>query len=107
VLPLIGTVDTRRAQDALEKALTSMAEQQMRVLIVDITGVITVDTMVADHLLQMAAAVRLMGGETILTGISPEVARTIVHLGVDLSALKTRATLAQGLALAIKLIKAH
>ena len=107
VLPLIGTLDSRRTQDAMEKALTSMTQNQVRVMIVDITGVITVDTMVADHLLQMAAAVRLMGGEIILTGISPEVARTVVHLGVDLSALKTRATLAQGLKLAIKLLSAE
>ncbi len=107
VLPLIGTLDSRRTQDAMEKALTSMTQNQVRVLIVDITGVITVDTMVADHLIQMSTAVRLMGGEIILTGISPEVARTVVHLGVDLSALRTRATLAQGLKLAIKLISAE
>ena len=107
VMPLIGTLDSRRSQDAMEKALTGMAENQVRVLIVDITGVVTVDTMVADHLLQMAAAVRLMGGEVILTGLSPEVARTVVHLGVDLSDLKTRATLAQGLALAVKIIAAE
>lgn len=107
VLPLIGTLDSRRTQDAMEKALTNMTQNQVQVLIVDITGVITVDTMVANHLLQMAAAVRLMGGEVILTGISPEVARTVVHLGIDLSKLKTRATLSQGLVLAIKLISAE
>ncbi len=107
VLPLIGTLDSRRTQEAMEKTLTNIAQNQVRVLIIDITGVITVDTQVADHLIQMATAVRLMGGEVILTGISPEVARTVVHLGVDLSILQTRSTLAQGLILAIKLVSAE
>lgn len=101
VLPLIGTLDSHRAQEAMEKALTRMADAKVRTLIVDITGVPVVDTMVANHLLRMATAVQLMGGEAILTGISPLIARTIVQLGVDLSSLKTRATLAQGLQLAI------
>lgn len=107
VLPLIGTLDSRRTQDAMEKALTCMAEEEIRVLIVDITGVLTVDTMVSDHLLRMASAVRLMGGECILTGISPEVARTVTQLGVDLSTLHTRSTLHEGLALGIKFIEAE
>ncbi len=105
VLPLVGTLDSIRTQDAMEKALTCMAEEQIRVLIVDITGVLTVDTMVSDHLIRMATAVRLMGGDCILTGISPEVARTVTQLGVDLSTLHTRATLADGLALGIKVIE--
>jgi len=107
VLPLIGTLDSLRTQDAMEKALTCMAEEQVRVLIVDITGVLTVDTMVSDHLLRMATAVRLMGGDCILTGISPEVARTVTQLGVDLSTLHTRNTLHEGLALGIKLLDAE
>jgi len=105
VLPLIGTLDSMRTQDAMEKALTCMAEEKVRVLIVDITGVLTVDTMVSDHLIRMATAVRLMGGDCILTGISPEVARTVTTLGVDLSTLHTRATLADGLELGIKVIE--
>ena len=85
----------------MEKALTRMADQSVKMLIVDITGVPVVDTMVANHLLRMATAVRLMGGEAILTGISPVIARTIVQLGVDLSGLNTRSSLAQGLQFAI------
>ena len=104
VLPLIGTLDSRRTQDAMEKALTCMSEEQIQILIVDITGVLTVDTMVSDHLLRMASAVRLMGGDCILTGISPEVARTVVQLGVDLSTLHTRSTLAEGLRLGINMM---
>ena len=107
VLPLIGTLDSRRTQDAMEKALTCMSEEDVRILIVDITGVLTVDTMVSDHLLRMASAVRLMGGECIITGISPEVARTVTQLGVDLSIIHTRSTLHEGLALGIKLIEAN
>lgn len=103
-LPLIGTLDSRRTQDCMEKALTRMADQKARVLIVDITGVPTVDTMVANHLVNMASAVRLMGGQSILTGISPSTAMTIVGLGIDLSILNTRATLAQGLQLADELL---
>ncbi|NIQ12575.1 MAG: STAS domain-containing protein, partial [Gammaproteobacteria bacterium] len=70
---------------------------KVKVLIIDITGVIAVDTMVADQLIRMATAVRLMGGECILTGIRPEIARTVSRLGVDFSELNTRATLADGL----------
>ena len=105
VLPLIGTLDSMRTQDAMEKALTAMAEEQIQILIVDITGVLTVDTMVSDHLIRMATAIRLMGGDCILTGISPEVARTVTQLGVDLSSLHTRRTLADGLELGIKVIE--
>ncbi len=76
-----------------------------RVLIVDITGVPVVDTMVANHLIRMSDAVRLMGGESILTGISPATAKTIVTLGIDLSNLNTRGTLAQGLELAMEIVK--
>ncbi len=104
VIPLIGTLDSRRMQDAMEKALTRMAQERSRVLIVDITGVPGVDTMVANHLIRMSDAVRLMGGESILTGISPATARTIVNLGIDLSNLDTRGTLAQGLELAMELV---
>ncbi len=104
-IPLIGTLDSRRAQDAMEKALSFMADQKAKILIVDITGVPVMDTMVANHLIRLASAVHLMGGESILTGISPETARTIVHLGIDLSNLNTRSTLAQGLELAMEFIR--
>lgn len=104
-VPLIGTLDSRRTQDVMEKALTRMSENRARVLIVDITGVPVIDTMVANHLIRMATAVTLMGGDCIMTGISPATARTIVHLGIDLSAIKTRASLDQGLELAIDIVK--
>ncbi len=104
-LPLIGTLDSRRTQDAMEKALTRLADEKAQVLVVDITGVPIVDTLVANHLIRMASAVRLMGGECILTGIGSQTAMTIVHLGIDLSDLKTCATLAEGLAIAMELVK--
>ena len=101
VLPLIGTLDTRRTKDIMEKALTRLAEEKARILIIDITGVPVIDTMVADHIVRLAAAVRMMGGECVITGISPATAMTIVSLGVDLSTLSTGASLAEGLKLAI------
>ena len=101
VLPLIGTLDTRRTKDTMEKALTRLAEEKARILIIDITGVPVIDTMVADHLVRLAAAVKMMGGECVITGISPATAMTIVSLGVDLSSLSTGASLAEGLKLAI------
>lgn len=105
VMPLIGTLDSRRTQEAMEKALTCMAKEKATALIVDITGVPTIDTMVANHLIRMARAVRLMGGECIITGLSPTTAQTIVHLGVDLSGIHTLTSLGQGLSLAMDLVK--
>ena len=105
VLPLVGAVDSFRAQQAMEKSLTAMEEKRARILIIDITGVLVMDTMVADTLLQMSAAIRLMGGEAIITGISPLMAHTIIRLGVDITGLHSRSTLAQGLTLAIDLAK--
>lgn len=102
-VPLIGTLDSRRAQETMERALLEMSKERARVLILDITGVPAFDTMVAKHLLQIATAVRLMGGECILTGITPATAITIVGLGLDLAKLNTRPTLAQGLQLALKM----
>lgn len=103
VLPLVGVVDSFRAQQAMEKSLEAMEKKRARVLIIDITGVLVMDTMVADTLLQMTAAIRLMGGEAIITGISPHMAHTVIRLGVDISGLYSRSTLAQGLSLAIEL----
>lgn len=104
VVPIIGTLDSRRTQQMMEKALTRISEEKSRVLIVDITGVPVIDTMVANHLIQMATAVRLMGSTCILTGISPATAKTIVHLGIDLHNITTRGSLAQGLNQALELI---
>lgn len=102
-MPLIGTLDSRRAMDCIVKSLEKISELQARVLIIDITGVPVVDTLVANHLIRLAGSIRLMGGHCVLTGISPPIAMSIVSLGIDLATLKTRATLADGLKLAIEL----
>ncbi|MCA9490336.1 MAG: STAS domain-containing protein [Myxococcales bacterium] len=104
LLPLVGTIDSFRAQQVMESALLGVSEEQARVLILDIAGVAVVDTQVADHLLKTTAAVRLLGARTILTGISPQVARTIVELGVDLKTLHTRNKLSDGLELALSIL---
>lgn len=104
LLPLVGTVDSHRAQQIMETLLVRVVDEQAKVVIIDIAGVAVVDTKVADHLLKTTAAVRLLGAKTILTGISPLVARTIVQLGVDISAMHTRSRLADGLELALSLV---
>jgi rsbT co-antagonist protein RsbR len=104
LLPLVGTVDTHRAEQIMETLLTRVVEEQAKALIIDIAGVPVVDTKVADHLLKTTEAVRLLGAMTILTGISAEVARTIVMLDVDISAMHTRAKLADGIELALGLV---
>ena len=102
LLPLVGTIDSPRAQQVMETALVRVVEEQARVLLLDIAGVPVVDTKVADHLIKTTAAIRLLGAETILTGISAEVARTIVQLGLDISSMETRARLADGIDLALR-----
>ncbi len=104
LLPLIGTVDSLRAEQIMEMLLVRVVEEQAKAVIVDIAGVAVVDTRVADHLLKTTDAVRLLGAETIVTGISPQVARTIVQLGVDISAMHTRSRLADGIELALGII---
>jgi anti-anti-sigma factor len=98
VMPLIGAVDSRRAQQVMETLLAGISEQGARTVILDITGVLVVDTQVADSLLRAAQAVKLVGGQVILTGIRPEVAQTLVGLGADLSGITTLATLKRGIA---------
>jgi anti-anti-sigma factor len=102
VLPLIGTLDTRRSQRLTETLLTDIADTQSKITILDITGVPNVDSAVANHLLKTVAAVKLLGAECVITGIRPEVAQTIVHLGVDLSEVETLANLSEGLKWAFK-----
>jgi ribose transport system substrate-binding protein len=97
VLPLIGTIDTLRAQQIMETMLETISKQQAAALIIDITGVAMVDTSVAQYLLQAARAAQLLGTRVILVGISPEVAQTIVQLGIDLSSLPTYSSLQFGL----------
>jgi rsbT co-antagonist protein RsbR len=101
VMPLIGTIDTRRAQQALETLLSSIATSRARVAILDITGVPVVDTQVANALLRAAQAVSLLGAQVVLTGIRPEVAQTIVGLGVSLQSVVTRSSLQSGIAYAM------
>lgn len=92
-IPLIGTLDSVRAQEVMENLLNSIVEESAEVVIVDITGVRVVDTQVAQHLLRTAAAVRLMGAEAIISGISPKIAQTMVELGVDVGEVTTRPTI--------------
>lgn len=96
-LPLIGTLDSARAQEVMESLLEAILDHQSEVVIIDITGVQTVDTQVAQHLLRTAAAVRLMGAECIISGISPKIAQTMVQLGVDVEGVTTRSTIRSGL----------
>lgn len=104
LLPLVGTIDSQRAQQVMETVLLRVSEEQARAVILDIAGVPVVDTKVADHLIKTTAAVRLLGAQTILTGISAQVARTIVQLGVDISSMATRARLAEGIELALAMV---
>lgn len=101
-LPLIGTLDSARTQVVMENLLTAIVSKGANLAIVDITGVPTVDTLVAQHLLKTVAAARLMGAECIISGIRPQIAQTIIHLGVDLSGVLTKATLADAFQFALK-----
>jgi rsbT co-antagonist protein RsbR len=101
-LPMIGTLDSNRTQIVMESLLQSIVETSSEIAIIDITGVPTVDTLVAQHLLKTVAAARLMGADCIISGIRPQIAQTIVHLGVDLSAVTTKATLADAFKLALQ-----
>jgi rsbT co-antagonist protein RsbR len=101
-LPLIGTLDSERTQVVMESLLQSIVETGAGIAIIDITGVPTVDTLVAQHLLKTVAAARLMGAECIISGIRPQIAATIVHLGVELSSVVTKATLADAFRIALR-----
>lgn len=100
-IPLIGTLDSMRSQTATESLLQAIADQQARVAILDITGVPMVDTMVAQHLLKTALAARLMGAECVISGIRPQIATTMVQLGIDLGEVATRAKLSDAFAYAL------
>ncbi len=101
-LPMIGTLDSARTQVVMENLLQKVVETGAQIAILDITGVPTVDTLVAQHLLKTVTALRLMGAECIISGVRPQIAQTIVHLGVDLQGVTTKANLADALALALK-----
>ena len=100
-LPLIGTLDSARTQVVMESLLDRIVATGSYIAILDITGVPTVDTLVAQHLLKTVAAARLMGADCIISGIRPQIAQTIVHLGVDLNAVTTKATLADAFKVAL------
>ncbi|HTK91966.1 MAG TPA: STAS domain-containing protein [Verrucomicrobiae bacterium] len=101
-LPLIGTLDSERTQLVMESLLTRIVETGASIAIIDITGVPTVDTLVAQHLLKTVAAARLMGAECLISGIRPQIAQTIVHLGVDLGDVTTKSTLAGAFGIALQ-----
>jgi rsbT co-antagonist protein RsbR len=100
-LPMIGTLDSARTQVVMESLLQRIVETGSEVAIIDITGVPTVDTLVAQHLLKTVTAIRLMGADCIISGISPQIAQTIVHLGIELRGVTTKASLADALAVAL------
>jgi rsbT co-antagonist protein RsbR len=101
-LPLIGTLDSARTQVVMESLLQKIVDTGASIAIIDITGVPTVDTLVAQHLLKTVAAARLMGADCIISGIRPQIAQTIVHLGVNLEDVVTKATLADAFVVALK-----
>ncbi|MEJ8813028.1 STAS domain-containing protein [Variovorax ureilyticus] len=101
-VPMIGTLDSNRTQVVMEALLQRIVDTGSQLAIIDITGVPTVDTLVAQHLLKTVTAIRLMGADCIISGIRPQIAQTIVHLGIDLQGIDTKATLADALALALR-----
>ena len=101
-VPLIGTLDSERTQVVMENLLQRIVDTGAAIAIIDITGVPTVDTLVAQHLLKTVGAARLMGAECIISGIRPQIAQTIVHLGLELNTVATKATLADAFALAMQ-----
>jgi rsbT co-antagonist protein RsbR len=100
-LPMIGTLDSQRTQVVMESLLQRIVDTGSEIAIIDITGVPTVDTLVAQHLLKTVTAIRLMGADCIISGVRPQIAQTIVHLGLDLQGVVTKANLADALKLAL------
>lgn len=103
VMPLIGAIDTERAKYIMENLLNGVIEHRAQVVLIDITGVPVVDTMVAHHIIQAAEAVRLVGAQCILVGIRPEIAQTIVSLGIELGNFPTKNTLKKGIQMALEM----
>ena len=102
LVPLIGTLDSQRTQQLMERVLNRVTETSSPVALLDITGVPTIDTQTAQHLIETIAAVRLLGAEVVLTGVRPSIAQTLVHLGIDLSNVTTRSSLSAGLRMAFE-----
>jgi anti-anti-sigma regulatory factor len=107
VLPLIGTLDSGRAARLTESLLERIAADQAEVVILDVSGVPGIDSGVAQHLLETVEAARLMGTESILSGVRPDTAQSMVHLGVELGGLRSRTTLKDALQLALGLVRAR
>ena len=101
-LPVIGTLDSARTQVVMESLLQTIVQTNSRIAIIDITGVPTVDTVVAQHLLKTVTAARLMGADCIISGVRPQIAQTIVHLGINLLDVTTKATLSAAFAVALQ-----
>jgi rsbT co-antagonist protein RsbR len=97
IMPLIGTIDSQRAQMVMETLLDGVARYKADLVILDITGVSVVDTQVAQAFIQAAQAVKLLGAQVMLTGIQPQIAQTLIHLGVDLGGIQTRGSLQVGI----------
>src|SRR5436853_5560809 len=98
---MIGTLDSARTQVVMEALLQRIVDTGSELAIIDITGVPTVDTLVAQYLLKTVTAIRLMGADCIISGVRPQIAQTIVHLGIDLAGITTKASLSDALALAL------
>src|SRR5208283_2895600 len=101
-LPIIGTLDSARTQVVMESLLQAIVQSNSRVAIIDITGVPTVDTVVAQHLLKTVTAARLMGADCIISGVRPQIAQTIVHLGINLLDVTTKSSLAAAFSVALQ-----
>jgi len=104
VAPLIGTLDTQRAQQFMERLLERVVETNSSVALLDVTGVPSVDTRTAQHLIETITAVRLVGAQAVLTGVRPAIAQTLAHLGINLTDVVTRSTLAAGLRVALDIL---
>ena len=104
IAPIVGTLDTERTQRLMEKLLQKIVEKEARVTILDITGVPTVDSRTAQHLIDTISAVRLLGSEAIITGIKPPIAQTLVHIGVILRDITTARSLSQGVEIAMNIL---
>jgi PAS domain S-box-containing protein len=107
LVPLIGMLDSVRSQQLMERLLHRVTETGSPIALLDITGVPVIDTQTAQHLIETISAVRLLGADVVLTGVRPVIAQTLVHLGIDLSNVTTRASLAAGLRRALEMLETH
>jgi len=104
MIPITGTVDSKRAQEIMESILAKILDTEAKVVILDILGVASIDSAVAAHLVKITKATTLMGCQAVITGISPAISQTLVHLGVDLEGVASRSTLAGGLEIALDIL---